>query len=356
MTAVVGRSLVPASRTAGIVPYRAAANSLAVARPTDLLDLSANEGRSLEIGPIFEDIAGTPGILSRYPDASKLEQVIARRLGIGPERIIATAGADDALYRLALSMLEPGRTAITTEPTFEMIPRYIALAGGAPCFIPWLTGSFPLERLTRGISPSTSALFIVSPNNPTGAVISSAELRAIRAAAPDPLLILDLAYTEFADEDLTAVALSLPHTVITRTFSKAWGLAGLRVGYAAGDPQVIDWLRGTGNPYAVSSLSLAVVERALDTLEPEMCATVARIRGHRETLARYLATRGIEYFPSQANFILVRFPSLARARTVFDGLRRRNILVRTFPNGRRTLKAHRRAPEQEPASDVADPA
>jgi histidinol-phosphate aminotransferase len=184
----------------------------------------------------------------------------------------------------------------------------------------------------RSVDRTVSAVFIVSPNNPTGSAITIDELRAVRAAAPGAPLILDLAYAEFADEDLTRVAVRQPRTVVTRTLSKAWGLAGLRVGYAIGEPEVIGWLRRAGNPYAVSALSLAVAERVLAYLEPEMLTSVACVRSERARLASFLGARRIEALPSQANFVLARFRTAARAGSVFQMLLARKILVRAFPD------------------------
>lgn len=321
----------PASRIGAVTTYRSSSEGLAC-RPADLLDLSSNEGRALDLGCILDDLQREPSLLRRYPDGSRLEQQLAARFGFSPERIIVTAGADDALCRLAMSTLEAGRSAITTTPTFEMIPRYIGLAGARERAVPWLAGTFPLEDVLRSADEAVAAIFIVSPNNPTGGAITSDELRALRAGAPGALLILDLAYAEFADEDLTTAALRLSRTIVTRTFSKAWGLAGLRIGYAMGDPEAIDWLRRAGNPYAVSTTSLAVAERVLAYLEPEMLASVACVRSERARLADFLQARQIEAIPSQANFVLARFPTAARATAVFERLLASKILVRAFPD------------------------
>lgn len=321
----------PASRLDTVAAYRPSSGGLA-REPADLLDLSANEGRVLDLGDILDDIRREPSLLRRYPDASRLERQLAARFGISPECIIVTAGADDALCRLAMGTLEPGRSAITTSPTFEMIPRYIGLAGAGERVVPWLGGPFPLKDVLRSVDETVAAIFIVSPNNPTGGVISSADLVAIRSGAPDPLLVLDLAYAEFADEDLTPIALQLPRTIVTRTLSKAWGLAGVRIGYAIGEPEVIGWLRRAGHPYAVSTVSLAIAERALAQLEAEMLASVACVRSERARLTAFLRAGRIEALPSQANFVLARFLSNARAARIFERLLARGILVRAFPD------------------------
>lgn len=320
----------PAFRLGAVEAYRPAPGDLP-RRPADLLDLSANEGQPLDLGCVLDELQREASFLRRYPDASRLEQRLAARVGVSPDCVIVTAGADDALCRLAMSTLEPGRSAITTTPTFEMIPRYIGLAGACERAVRWFGGPFPLEKVLRSVDRTVSAVFVVSPNNPTGSVISLDELRAIRAGTPGALLIVDLAYSEFAHEDVTAAALGLERTVVTRTFSKAWGLAGLRVGYAIGEPEVIGWLRRAGNPYAVSTLSLTIADRALASFESKMLASVMRVQSERVRLAAFLQAQCIDALPSEANFVLARFRTAARADGVFQRLLARKILVRGFP-------------------------
>ena len=136
-----------------------------------------------------------------------------------------------------MARVGPGRQVVSTYPTFEMIPRYTEQRGAELVETPWWSGAFPTEDLIASINDQTDAVFIVSPNNPTGAVATEADLRKV--AAETPLLVLDAAYTEFADEDLTRSALELGNVVVIRTMSKAYGLAGLRVGYLLGPPELV---------------------------------------------------------------------------------------------------------------------
>jgi len=262
----------------------------------------------------------------RYPDPRPLEELLAERLGLDPRRILVTAGGDEAIDRVCRAYLSPGRELIQPAPTFVMISRYAKLAGARVVSVPWPQGEYPTDEVIARISPDTRVVCVVSPNNPTGASASAEDLKKLSAAAPQALLLVDLAYTEFADLDLTQTALSLPNTVVVRSFSKAWGLAGLRVGYAAGPGEIIDCLRAAGGPYTVSRPSLArAAGRLADGVEP----FVKTIREEREELFTLLGELGAEPLPSQANFILCRFKD---ANWVHAGLAALGILVRIFPD------------------------
>ena len=221
----------------------------------------------------------------------------------------------------------PGRELILPEPTFEMLPRYARLAGAEVVSLPWLGGTYPTAAVLRRITARTAMICVVSPNNPTGSVATPRDLRRLSRAAPHALIVVDLAYTEFADVDLTPVALALPNTLITRTFSKAWGLAGVRVGYAMGRAEHIHWLRAAGNPYAVAGPSAALAAAWLDQGRTTVDIFVARVRAERALLTAQLLELGAAPEPSQANFVLARF---ADAPAVCDALAARGIAVRAF--------------------------
>src|SRR2546430_12805659 len=164
-----------------------------------------------------------------------------------------------------------------------------ALAGGTLVRVPWRDGPFPLDGFVGRLEARTGVVVVVSPNNPTGAVATLTDVRRLAAAAPNALLVIDHVYVEYADEDLTPGLLDLANVLVLRTFSKAWGLAGCRVGYAAGSPYVIGVLRAAGGPYSVAApsiaLALAQLERGVESLR----AHVARIRVERGLLATRLA-------------------------------------------------------------------
>jgi len=289
--------------------------------PCDLW-LAGNEGRP----PATLDALVPAKEFGRYPSSSALESRVAERFAVDPARALVTAGADDGLLRLALAFLAPGRELVLPTPTFEMIPRYAALAGGDVVEVPWEDGAaYPVDAVLAAITPRTSLIAVVSPNNPTGAVASPEDLRTLSEAAPDALLIVDQAYAEFADEDLTAPALALPNAVVLRTMSKAYGCAGLRVGFALGSAEVVETLRAAGNPYPVSAGSLVAAARRL---EDDVSPTVGRVRRERSALLATLEELGVSAAPSQGNFVFLRTPRAVQVRDLMAGL---GIAIRAFP-------------------------
>jgi len=265
--------------------------------------------------------------VSGYPSAAALEAQIADAFGLDAAQVLAGTGGDDVVERALRAYLCPGRRVILNDPSFVMLGRYATLAGGESVTLPWLAGPLPVDDMLSAVDETTAMIVVVSPNNPTGLAATADDLRRLRDGAPSAMLLVDLAYGEFADEDLTASALSLPNTIVIRSFSKAWGLAGLRVGWAAGPPDVMENLRAVGHPYPVSSPAAAIVSHVLGR-RSIVDDFVARIRRHRRRLADVLATCGVDFAPSQANFILAQFNNAVWVR---DGLAGLGILVRAFP-------------------------
>ncbi|HWC73077.1 MAG TPA: aminotransferase class I/II-fold pyridoxal phosphate-dependent enzyme [Gemmatimonadales bacterium] len=292
-----------------------------------VLRLDRNEG-------LLPSLDGFPAVnaelLRRYPDVSALTVRLAARWSLSAERVIVTAGADEAIDRVCRAYLGAGRSLLLPDPSFEMLDRYAALGRGELVRVPWRMDAFPTAEFLERIDRDTGVIAIVSPNNPTGGVATLDDVRRIAAAAPGAVVLLDHAYVEYADEDLTADALDLPNVVVTRTLSKAWGLAGCRVGYALANPEIIAVLRAAGGPYPVAGLSIAVAMHQLDHGPVALAAHVARVRHEREALTRQLAGLGLRPRASQANFVFVECGE--RARFIAAGLRAVGVLVREFPD------------------------
>ena len=316
--------LVPSPRIGEVTMYRTPRHPA----PIDL-KLDANEG-SLPPSNVFDAVleAGVSDV-QRYPDAGALEATLADRLGITAERVLVTAGADDGIERAMRSVLAPGNEIVVPSPTFEMIDRYVKLNGATVLEIPWVEGRFPVGAVIESVTERTRMILVVTPNSPTGLVATCEDLRLLSAAVPRVLILVDLAYIDFADDDLTVPALALPNAVIVRTFSKAWGLAGLRVGWAAGSTEVIGWMRAAGHPYAVSSLSLKIAAKWLDSGEVDVGRFVGRVREERTALAEVFQRLEKDVLPSQANFILAEVPNGEWFR---DGMAGMGIAVRIFPD------------------------
>ncbi len=301
--------------------------------PGDLdLRLDGNEGPARPAAVREALAALDPECVRRYPDASVLESLLATRHGVDPARVLVTAGADEALDRACRAFLGPDRSIVLPVPTFEMIERYAALARARVLDVPWPDGAFPLEAVLARLAPDTALVALVSPNNPTGAVATSVDLDQLQGGAGGAMVLVDVAYGEFADCDLGEAAIAGGRALVVRTLSKAWGLAGLRVGYAIGPVAAISALRAAGGPYAVAGPALAMAIARLAGGEADMRAYVARVRQESEELRLTLERLGAEAPPSQANFVLARFAADgAAAESVRAGLAARGIAVRAFP-------------------------
>lgn len=292
------------------------------------LRLDGNEGP-----PAGDEIRSSltsidPDAARSYPDATSLERALAERHGVSPDRVVITAGADEALDRIFRAYGGPGRRAVLPEPTFEMIPRYAALAACEIDTVPWLEGPLPTRRfLERTPTDGTAILCVVSPNNPTGLTATAADVLRLAAARPESLVVLDQAYAEYADDDLTSACLGVPNVLVVRTLSKAQGLAGLRIGYAVGSAACIEALRATASPFPVAGPSLAVARSILESAPDRARSHVEQVRREREVLRDQLMQNGFSVPPSQANFVYVRGE---RTGWLADALASLGILVRRF--------------------------
>jgi histidinol-phosphate aminotransferase len=294
------------------------------------LKLDSNEGPLPPPALLTALATLDPETLRRYPDVSALEATLAHRVGVAPDRVLVTAGADDAIDRVCRAYLGAGRTMLLAEPTFEMFDHFATLSGAATLArVPWRCGEFPLAAFLDRLEEQPAVIAVVSPNNPTGAAATAADVRRLAEAAPTALVLLDHVYVEYADEDLTPAVIDLPNVVVLRTLSKAWGLAGCRIGYAIASPDVIATLKNAGAPYPVAAPSVALALRQLADGDEALRVHVARVREERSALCARLTALGLEPLPSQANFILVECG--ARAPLLSAGLAALRVVVRDFP-------------------------
>jgi histidinol-phosphate aminotransferase len=279
-------------------------------------------------------LSGRLESINRYPDYLEIEAAVAGLVGVTPESVVITNGADDALERTVRCAVGPGRRAVLTTPSYGMIRRFAVLVGAELVEIPWWDGEFPVDEICRRAGDEGGLVAIVSPANPTGAAASQEALAEVLERLPRSLVLVDQAYVDFTEPelDLSKTALEYPNAVVVRTFSKAWGCAGLRVGCAIADPRVIDWLRRAGLPFPVSTPSAEAVLEALSN-GPDQ-SRIAAIRQQREKLTKLLTGMGVEVLPSEASFVFAKFVD---AETVWRGLGALGISVRRFP-GRTELE------------------
>jgi imidazoleglycerol phosphate dehydratase HisB/histidinol-phosphate/aromatic aminotransferase/cobyric acid decarboxylase-like protein len=308
------------------------------------LQLSRNESQP-SIGDLGHQLHQLSSeFVCRYPSHLELQNLIGQSLEIDAERIVVTAGGDDAIDRIMRSSIVPQRKKIVTHaPTFEMVEVYSRNHSGFIDSMAWMEGPFPLQSLMAKIDRQTAAVVIVTPNNPTGGVIPLNAVLAIAdtAAQMGVKLLVDNAYIEFAEEDSTDSLASHGNINIVRTFSKAWGLAGLRVGYliAANRDEAIR-IRNLAGPFPVSAISLELARGALARDRSLMEFNVNQIKRNRELLCALLRgcgeaqdpslLRKATPLPSQGNFVLVEFSSPEQAEQVWKELASDGIGVRKF--------------------------
>jgi histidinol-phosphate aminotransferase len=296
---------------------------------SDTLRLDGNEG-SEPPGALLAMAATLPlESLRNYPDLEPLQRAIAARHGVEADRVVVTAGADDAMDRVFRAFAGPGDEVIVPTPTFEMVHRFAQTSGAEVRTTPW-GNRFPLAEVAALIGDATRMVVVISPNNPTGRVVSAAELSEVAQAAGDALVLFDHVYAEYADQDLSAAALEHPNVVVLRTFSKAFGLAGCRVGYALAAPEIAAVLRNVANPYPVSSVSAHLALERLTGSRRDIEQHIERVRQERGQLTARLAALGIDCPQSQGNFLLADFG--AQAAFVDRGLASLGVLVRRFPD------------------------
>jgi histidinol-phosphate aminotransferase len=267
--------------------------------------------------------------LARYPERQPIESAVANFLGVSDAELLLTNGVDEAIHLLCQTYLATGDEALIVVPTYSMYRIYMSAGGAQVISIP--AGpefSFPLDAVRAGITDRTRLIAIANPNNPTGTFTSLEPLLEIVRSAPCAAMLIDEAYFEFCGKTLLPRRRECPNVFITRTFSKAYGLAGLRIGVLVGDAEQMPSLRRVCSPYNVNAVALACLQEALadqSYIEQYVTETLQS----RARLERVLATRGITFWPSQANFVLARIGSTkSDSQTFVDQMRRRGILVR----------------------------
>jgi histidinol-phosphate aminotransferase len=244
--------------------------------------------------------------LARYPEREPLESEVGDFLGLDAAQVLLTNGVDEAIHLLCSTYLEPGDEAIIVVPTFAMYAIF-AQAEGAR-LVQVLSGenfAFPFEEVLSRISKRTRLIAVANPNNPTGVAVTGDILLQVARAAPQAAVLVDEAYFEFHQETMLNHAARPSNLFVARTFSKAYGLAGLRLGILAGDSGQMAMVRRCASPYNVNAVALAVLPEALRDQE-YVKNYVAEVQHGRGLLEGELRTLDLEYWSSRANFVLVR--------------------------------------------------
>ena len=264
--------------------------------------------------------------LASYPERQPVEVAVAQWLGVGPRQVLLTNGVDEGIHLLAETYLGSNTEALIAVPTFSMYEIYAA-ATGAPVVTVQSDDEFgfPVTKLLERITPATRLIAIANPNNPTGTVVARADLLAIASAAPDAAVLVDEAYFDFYGESVMADIDRFPNLFVARTFSKAYGMAGMRVGILAGTAEQIAFVKRVASPYNVNAVALACLPDAIADLS-YVASYITAVRKNRERLEEELDALGLKYWTSHANFVLVRIG--AAHATFVTAMRERGILVR----------------------------
>ena len=268
----------------------------------------------------------TAEALTIYPERQPAERLVAAHFGLTPDQVLLTNGVDEAIHLLACAFLDEGDEAVVCTPSFFMYDVSIAMmTTGLRRVQADDSFEFPLDRFLAAITPQTKLVIVASPNNPTGITVSREHLLQIAAAAPQAVLMVDEAYFHFHGETTIHDAGKIPNLLVARTFSKAYGLANLRLGMIVGDAHLIGFLRKVSSPYNVNGIALAVLPEALAD-EAYLEWYVAEIRTGRDRLYAALELLGVRSWPSAANFVLMDIGPKHKA--LVEAMRTRGILLR----------------------------
>jgi histidinol-phosphate aminotransferase len=301
-----------------------------------IVKLASNENPR-GIGPRTRAaIEAAIGEIARYPDGNgfELKQALARRYHVDMGSIVLGNGSNDVLELVAAAFLGPGRAAVFSQHCFAVYPLATQARGARSIVVPAKGYGHDLEAMARAIDDETYVAWIANPNNPTGTFARHDEVEAFLRRVPERVLVvLDEAYNEYLTPELRSDTFKLvkrhPNLVVTRTFSKAYGLAGLRVGYALAHASVADVMNRVRQPFNVNSVALAAATAALDDMEFVARSYAENLQGLRQ-LEEGARGLGLDYIPSHGNFITVR---VGKAADIYKRLLRRGVIVRPVGGG-----------------------
>lgn len=268
------------------------------------LDLNENTGGcSPRVQQKLASLSTTD--ISRYPDREAGERVVARFFRLSPDQVLLTNGVDEALQLFAFTYLGEGDEVIIVDPTFNMYALDVAAAGATLVSVNSDSDfAFPLAKLLSAITPKTKMILVANPNNPTATIVPRSDIVQLIEAAPNVAVLIDEAYFEFYGETVLDLLPNYENLFVSRTFSKAYGLAGLRIGALLGNPQQIGYVRRITPPFNVNIVALACLTAAISDQE-FVAAYLRQIFDGRSRLQSLCAELGLRFWPSFTNFVLV---------------------------------------------------
>lgn len=300
---------------------------------SDVVKMASNEN---PLGPSPRAVAALAKVLPRlnlYPDGEsyELRQALARHLGVEPEQVGVGNGADGVIMQVCLAYLDEGDEVVVSRSSFPIYDIYTHVMRARLVKVPLREYRLDLEGMAEAVSGRTKLVFVCNPNNPTGTMVTGEEIEQFLTRVPDEVLVVfDEAYYEFVDSEeapdtLAYVRQGRKNVLVVRTFSKIYGLAGIRLGYAVADAQTLEPLMQVKEPFAVNLMAQAAGVAALEDRE-FVAATVAANREGRQFLYEAFERLGLFYVPSQTNFVLVQVGLQAAA--VVEGLLAQGVIVR----------------------------
>ncbi len=298
----------------------------------DAIKLASNDN---PLGPSPRALVAARAALddiSRYPDGSgfTLKRALAQKLGVGTDQITLGNGSNDVLELVARTFAKAGDEAIYAAHAFAVYELVTRAVGAQPIVVPARAWAHDLAAMQRAITPRTRLVFIANPNNPTGTWLRAGELEAfVRAVPSHAVVVVDEAYFEYVEEPEYPNAMQwiarYPNLMVTRTFSKVYGLAGLRVGYGVSRPEIADYLNRVRQPFNVNNVAGAAAEAALADEEHVRRSITVNREGMRQ-LVEGFNRLALSFIPSVANFLTV---DIGRpAKPVYEALLRKGVIVR----------------------------
>jgi histidinol-phosphate aminotransferase len=302
----------------------------------EIAALASNESHYEPLPAAAAAVAEAAGRMNRYPDmaAVGLRERIAAHLGVTAAEVAVGPGSVGVLQQIITGLCDAGEEVVFAWRSFEAYPILVEVAGAVPVRIPLDDAEgHDLDAMAAAVTDRTKIILLCTPNNPTGVPITHERIEAfLGSVRSDILVVIDEAYVEYAEvgsgPDSLALYRRFPNVCILRTFSKAYGLAGLRVGYAVAAPDIAEGLRRTAIPFGVTALAQAAAIASLDASE-EMRARVSVVKDERSRMAAALESQGWKLQPSQGNFLWIRAGEELRERLV-DAFNGADILVRAY--------------------------
>ena len=297
-----------------------------------VIKLASNEN---PLGPSPKALAalsGSQNTLHRYPDggAYQLRQALAERWKVAGEQLILGNGSDEILGLLARTFLTPGDEAVMADHTFVIYKLEVTAVHAQPVIVPLVNWTHDLDAMAKAITPRTRLLFVCNPNNPTGTMVSADAVKRFMTQVPEDIIVVfDEAYYEYVQDpaypDTLAYVRQGRNAIVLRTFSKIYGLAGLRIGYGISTPEIIDLLNRVRPPFNANSLAQQAALAALGDDEHVAKSRLVNAAG-MEQVGAGLRSLGLIPIPSEANFVY--FDCKRDGRQVFDALLREGVIVR----------------------------